>query len=87
MAGSSRFPTPAITTLPTASPAIRPARTKICGSASCARTRDEVDAIEAFGTFLWDIRFKDFQAEYDLARITWDEARHTEIGQSAQAAG
>ena len=42
--------------------------------------RDEVDAIEAFGTFLWDIRFKDFEAEYDLARITWDEARHTEIG-------
>lgn len=46
-----------------------------------ARTqRDEVDAIEAFGTFLWDIRDKDFQAEYDLARVTWDEARHTEIG-------
>lgn len=42
--------------------------------------RDEVDAIEAFGTFIWDIRFKEFQAEYDLARITWDEARHTEIG-------
>lgn len=42
--------------------------------------RDEVDAIEAFGTFLWDIRFKDFEAEYALARITWDEARHTEIG-------
>jgi hypothetical protein len=42
--------------------------------------RDEVDAIEAFGTFIWDIRFKDWQAEYDLARITWDEARHTEIG-------
>jgi hypothetical protein len=42
--------------------------------------RDEVDAIEAFGTFLWDIRFRDFQAEYDLARITWDETRHTEIG-------
>ena len=50
--------------------------------------RDEVDAIEAFGTFTWDIRFKDFQAEYDLARITWDEARHTEIGHRAlQAAG
>src|SRR5881296_3837780 len=50
--------------------------------------RDEVDAIEAFGTFIWDIRFKDFQAEYDLARITWDEARHTEIGYRAlQAAG
>jgi hypothetical protein len=45
--------------------------------------RDEVDAIEAFGTFLWDIRFLDFQAEYDLARITWDEARHTEIGHRA----
>lgn len=42
--------------------------------------RDEVDAIEAFGTFLWDIRFKDFMAEYYLARITWDESRHTEIG-------
>ena len=42
--------------------------------------RDEVDAIEAFGTFLWDIRFKDFEAEHYLARITWDEARHTEIG-------
>jgi hypothetical protein len=42
--------------------------------------RDELDAIEAFGTFVWDARFKDFQAEYDLARITWDEARHTEIG-------
>ncbi len=42
--------------------------------------RDEVDAIEAFGTFLWDIRFKDFEAEYSLARITWDESRHTEIG-------
>jgi hypothetical protein len=45
--------------------------------------RDEVDAIEAFGTFVWDIRFKDFQSEYDLARITWDEARHTEIGHRA----
>jgi hypothetical protein len=45
--------------------------------------RDEVDAIEAFGTFIWDIRFKSFQAEYDLARITWDEARHTEIGHRA----
>jgi hypothetical protein len=45
--------------------------------------RDEIDAIEAFGTFIWDIRFKDFEAEYDLARITWDEARHTEIGHRA----
>jgi hypothetical protein len=45
--------------------------------------RDEVDAIEAFGTFIWDVRFKDFQSEYNLARITWDEARHTEIGHQA----
>src|SRR5436305_1573251 len=45
--------------------------------------RDEIDAIEAFGTFIWDIRFKDFQSEYNLARITWDEARHTEIGHRA----
>jgi hypothetical protein len=48
--------------------------------------RDEVDAIEAFGTFCWDIRFKDFDAEYDLARVTWDEARHTEIGYRAMLA-
>ncbi len=48
--------------------------------------RDEVDAIEAFGTFLWDIRFQDFPAEYDLARITWDEARHTEIGHQVMLA-
>src|SRR5437763_16984792 len=32
--------------------------------------RDEVDAIEAFGTVLWDIRFKDFHAGDVLARIT-----------------
>ncbi|MDX9974888.1 MAG: hypothetical protein RBU21_18010 [FCB group bacterium] len=48
--------------------------------------RDEVDAIEAFGTFLWDIRFMDFQAEYSLARITWDETRHTEIGYKSMLA-
>ena len=48
--------------------------------------RDEVDAIEAFGTFLWDIRFSDFMAEYYLARITWDEARHTEIGHKSMLA-
>lgn len=48
--------------------------------------RDEVDAIEAFGTFLFDIAMMDFQAEYDLARVTWDEARHTEIGYKAMLA-
>ncbi len=50
--------------------------------------RDEVDAIEAFGTFLWDIRLRDFDAEYHLAHITWDETRHTEIGhRTLQACG
>jgi hypothetical protein len=48
--------------------------------------RDEVDAIEAFGTFLWDVRFLEFDTEYQLARITWDESRHTEIGHRALAA-
>jgi hypothetical protein len=48
--------------------------------------RDEVDAIEAFGTFLWDIRDKGFDAEYALARITWDESRHTEMGHRAMLA-
>ena len=48
--------------------------------------RDEVDAIEAFGTFIWDVRFMEFDTEYQLARITWDEARHTEIGHRALAA-
>ena len=48
--------------------------------------RDEIDAIEAFGTLLWDVRFSDFEAEHHLARITWDEARHTEIGHMALSA-
>ncbi len=48
--------------------------------------RDEVDAIECFGTLVWDIRFTNFDAEYNLARITWDESRHTEIGHKALAA-
>jgi hypothetical protein len=48
--------------------------------------RDEVDAIETFGTLLWDVRFTDFDSEYHLARITWDETRHTEIGHRALAA-
>ncbi|MBA2479058.1 MAG: hypothetical protein H0V44_00210 [Planctomycetes bacterium] len=48
--------------------------------------RDELDAIEAFGTVLWDIRFTDFDAEYRLARMVWDESRHTEIGHRAMMA-
>lgn len=48
--------------------------------------RDEVDAIETFGTLLWDVRFTNFDSEYHLARITWDESRHTEIGHMALTA-
>ncbi|MBA3708972.1 MAG: hypothetical protein H0W83_09165 [Planctomycetes bacterium] len=48
--------------------------------------RDEIDAIEAFGTVLWDIRFSDFDSEYRLARMVWDEARHTEIGNRSMMA-
>jgi hypothetical protein len=48
--------------------------------------RDEVDAIEAFGTFLWDIANKGFDAEHALARITWDESRHTEMGHRSMLA-
>jgi hypothetical protein len=48
--------------------------------------RDEVDAIETFGTLLWDIRFTEYDSEYHLARITWDETRHTEIGHRALTA-
>lgn len=48
--------------------------------------RDEVDAIETFGTLVWDVRFTNFDSEYNLARITWDEVRHTEIGHRALSA-
>ena len=77
---SSRLPTPAIMTWPTASRVIRPAPTKTCDCDSCARSATRSTPSRPSARFLWDIRFRDFQAEYDLARITWDEARHTEIG-------
>lgn len=42
--------------------------------------RDELDAIEAFGTLIWDLKFISFDVEYYLSRITWDESRHVRIG-------
>lgn len=42
--------------------------------------RDEMDAIETFGNVLYEIRDVPFGFDYDLARIIWDETRHTELG-------
>jgi hypothetical protein len=48
--------------------------------------RDEIDAIETFCTVLYEIRDVPFGFDYDLARIIWDETRHTELGHKAMEA-
>jgi hypothetical protein len=48
--------------------------------------RDEMDAIETFGNALYEIRDVPFGFDYDLARIIWDETRHTELGHKAMEA-
>jgi hypothetical protein len=48
--------------------------------------RDELDAIETFGNVLYEIRDVPFGFDYDLARIIWDETRHTELGHKAMEA-
>ncbi len=53
--------------------------------------RDEMDAIETFGNVLYEIRPSPamnvpFGFDYDLARIIWDETRHTELGHKAMEA-
>jgi hypothetical protein len=48
--------------------------------------RDEMDAIETFGNVLYEIRDVPFGFDYDLARIIWDETRHTELGHKAMEA-
>ncbi len=48
--------------------------------------RDELDAIETFGNVLYEIRDVPFGFDYDLARIIWDETRHTELGHKAMKA-
>ncbi len=42
--------------------------------------RDELDAIETFCNILYEIRDVPFEFDYDLARIIYDETRHTELG-------
>jgi hypothetical protein len=48
--------------------------------------RDEMDAIETFGNVLYEIRDVPFGFDYDIARIIWDETRHTELGHKAMEA-
>jgi Protein of unknown function (DUF455) len=48
--------------------------------------RDEMDAIETFGNALYEIRDVPFGFDYDLARVIWDETRHTELGHKAMEA-
>ncbi|HEY3874976.1 MAG TPA: hypothetical protein VGM92_05840, partial [Candidatus Kapabacteria bacterium] len=48
--------------------------------------RDEMDAIETFGNVLYEIRDVPFGFDFDLARIIWDETRHTEMGHKAMEA-
>jgi hypothetical protein len=56
---------------------------------SLVRTqRDEMDAIETFGNVLYEITDVPFGFDFDLARIIWDETRHTELGhKSLQSLG
>lgn len=50
--------------------------------------RDEMDAIETFGNALYEIKDVPFGFDYDMARIIWDETRHTELGhKSLEALG
>jgi len=48
--------------------------------------RDEIDAIETFCNVLYEIRDVPFGFDFDLARIIWDETRHTELGHKAMEA-
>ncbi|MDP4220530.1 MAG: DUF455 family protein [Bacteroidota bacterium] len=45
--------------------------------------RDELDAIETFSNVLYEIRDVPFGFDYDIARIIYDETRHTELGHKA----
>lgn len=48
--------------------------------------RDELDAIETFSNVLYEIHDVPFGFDYDIARIIWDETRHTELGHKAMEA-
>lgn len=45
--------------------------------------RDELDAIETFCNVLYEIHNVPFDFDYDIARIVYDEVRHTELGHKA----
>lgn len=45
--------------------------------------RDELDAIETFCNVLYEIKDVPFDFDYDVARIVYDEVRHTELGHKA----
>jgi hypothetical protein len=45
--------------------------------------RDELDAIETFANVLYEIRDVPFGFDFDIARIIYDETRHTELGHKA----
>ncbi|MEI8135101.1 MAG: DUF455 family protein [bacterium] len=45
--------------------------------------RDEMDAIETFANVLYEIRDVPFGFDFDIARIIYDETRHTELGHKA----
>ncbi len=45
--------------------------------------RDELDAIETFANALYEISDVPFGFDYDVARIIYDETRHTELGHKA----
>jgi hypothetical protein len=45
--------------------------------------RDELDAIETFSNVLYEIKDVPFGFDYDIARIIYDETRHTELGHKA----
>ncbi len=45
--------------------------------------RDELDAIETFANVLYEIHDVPFGFDYDIARIIYDETRHTELGHKA----
>ncbi len=48
--------------------------------------RDEIDAIETFANVLYEIREVPYGFDFDMARIVWDETRHTELGHKAMEA-
>ena len=78
---------PATTTRSMAPRAIPSTATRLERLTFIRSQRDEVDAIEAFGTFLYDIRNKNLRRRVrPRPHHLGEEARHTEIGHRAMLA-